>query len=353
MMRIGLLYVREGVDFNRESQFLSVLPLTNSFTLPNFLNMKTATFGQYAKRTMLFLLTNVLVVISISVILNLLNVNHYVGPYGLDLKSLAIFSLVWGMAGSLISLMLSRIMAKLMMGVQVIDPKTRDSNEQVLIEMVYRLSRQAKLPKMPEVGIYESYDVNAFATGPSKSRALVAVSSGLLAKMNRTELEGVLAHEVSHIANGDMVTMTLLQGIVNAFAMFMSRLLAWAISQAFRDRDRESGSGSGLGIGGFFLQMAIEMVFLMLGSIVVAAFSRYREFRADHGGARLAGTDSMIAALTKLKTQFDHTEEEEPGAQGAIQALRISNKGSFLSLFSTHPALEVRIERLEQNRYSR
>lgn len=303
-------------------------------------------FGTFAKRTILFILTNVLVMITISVILSLLGVDRYASRYGLDLRSLAIFSLVWGMAGSLISLAISRFMAKMSMGVQLVTAETRSEEAQFLYQTVKELALQARLPEMPEVGIYESSDLNAFATGPSKSRSLVAVSSGLLRNMTRKEIEGVLAHEVAHIANGDMVTMTLLQGIVNAFALFMSRLLGWMISQAFRgDRDERS---SGLGFfGTYMIQMALEMVFMLLGSLVVAAFSRYREFRADAGGARLAGREPMVAALKKLKMAFEHPQEEEPEMNSPVAALKISGGNRFLKLFSTHPPLDERIERLE------
>jgi len=248
------------------------------------------------------------------------------------------------MAGSLISLSLSRIMAKWMMGVQVIDPNTRDENLQSVLQTVYTLAKGAHLSTMPEVGIYDSPELNAFATGPSKKRALVAVSTGLLNRMNQEQIEGVLGHEITHIANGDMVTMTLIQGVVNAFVMFLSRVLAFAIAQALRgDRDdRDRGMSYGMQ---FAVQMVLEIVFMILGSMVVAAFSRWREFRADQGGARLAGRENMISALEALQRTYDSVDT---GAQPAVQALKISSRPrGALRFFSTHPPLDVRIARLQ------
>src|SRR4051794_33069246 len=197
----------------------------------------------FMKRIVLFLALNFVVMITISVILSVLGIRGYITSAGIDYSQLMAFCLVWGMGGAFISLALSRVMAKWMMGVQVIDPNTRDPDLQQLLQTVYQLSRSAHLPALPEVGIYDSPEVNAFATGPTKSRALVAVSTGLLSRMSQDELEGVLGHEIAHVANGDMVTMTLLQGVVNAFAMFLSRAIAFAIAQSMRgDRDdRERG----------------------------------------------------------------------------------------------------------------
>lgn len=297
-----------------------------------------------AKRLVLFLLLNFLVILTISVLMNVLGIQPYLTAYGIDYQQLMAFCLVWGMGGALISLSLSRVMAKWMMGVHVIDPATRDGDLQNLVQTVHNLSRAAGLPKMPEVGIYDSPEVNAFATGPTKSRALVAVSSGLLNRMGQAEVEGVLGHEVSHIANGDMVTMTLIQGVVNAFVMFLSRAIAFAIMQVGRgDRERE-GRGGGSYMMYYLVQMALEVVFMLLGSMVVAAFSRWREFRADAGGARLAGRQNMINALEALRRTYDYVD---PTAQPAVQSLKISSKPQgMLRFFSTHPPLEERIERL-------
>ncbi len=297
------------------------------------------------KRISLFLAVNFAVVITLSIIASFLGIGNYTTAYGIDYTQLMFFCLLWGMGGAFISLGLSRIMAKWSMGVKVIDPQTMDPREQELLQTVYELARGAKLPAMPEVGIYDSPELNAFATGPTKSRALVAVSSGLLYRMSREERDGVLGHEIAHIANGDMVTMTLVQGVVNAFVMFLARVIAFAIAQGTRDRDEE---GQGMSTMSYFLvRMALEMVFMVLGSMIVAWFSRYREYRADAGGARLAGRGSMIRALQALQRNYD---DVQAGAQTqtAVAALKISNRGGFISLFSTHPPLEERIARLEQ-----
>jgi heat shock protein HtpX len=300
----------------------------------------------FFKRIFLFLAVNILVMLTISVIINVLGVGSYLTPYGLDYRSLMAFSLIWGMTGAFISLGLSRIMAKWMMGVHVIDPNTRDSDLQQLVQTVHQLARAAKLPAMPEVGIYDSPEVNAFATGPTKSRALVAVSTGLLQRMRSDEVEGVLGHEVAHIANGDMVTMTLIQGVVNAFVMFLSRVVAYGIMMAMRgNRDEEKEGGLSHGMY-FLLTFVLEIVFMILGSLVVAWFSRQREYRADAGGARLAGRSSMVNALQALRRTYEIVDVNNP--QPAVQTLKISGHPTgIMRLFSTHPPLEERIARLE------
>ncbi len=299
------------------------------------------------KRIFLFIALNALIMITLSVLTSVLGIRPYMTAYGIDYEMLMAFCLVWGMGGAFISLALSRIMAKMMMGVKVIDPSQVHGGEaQWLLETVHALARSAGISTMPEVGIYESGEVNAFATGPTKNRALVAVSRGLLTRMNRSQIEGVLGHEVAHVANGDMVTMTLVQGVVNAFVMFLARVVAFAIAQAVssrRDDDREGSSMSPMVY--HLTQFALEIVFMILGSMLVAAFSRYREFRADAGGARLAGRDKMIAALQGLQRTFETVDTE---AQPAVQSMKISSRrGGFLQLFSTHPSLEDRIARLE------
>jgi len=297
---------------------------------------------QMAKRIFLFMATNILVVISLSFVLNLLGIRGYISQYGIDYGQLMAFCLVWGMGGAFISLAISRMIAKFSMGVQVVDPTTRSPVEQELVETVYRLARSAGLTTMPEVGIYRSPELNAFATGPTRNRSLVAVSTGLLERMNREELEGVLGHEIAHVANGDMVTMTLVQGVVNAFVMFLARVVAFAISQAMRRNDDEGPSP----MAHYFIVMALEVVFMIFGTMVVAWFSRYREFRADQGGARLAGRDSMVRALDKLRRTYE-IQDPEHDAQ-SVATLKISGRQSrFLRLFSTHPPLAERIERLE------
>jgi heat shock protein HtpX len=298
-----------------------------------------------AKRIFLFLVINFLVLITLSLVLNILNVAPYLSAYGLDYKSLMIFCLIWGMGGAFISLSLSRVMAKWLMGVHIIDPESSDPQLSRLIDIIHRLARDAGLPEMPQVGIYDSREVNAFATGPTRRRSLVAVSSGLLNRMSSSEIEGVLAHEITHIANGDMVTMTLLQGVVNAFVMFLARVLAYIFSGLGRNREESSG-------GSYFaytiMVFLFEIVFMIFGSMVVAWYSRYREFRADAGGAHLAGKEKMIAALESLRSMRNLRDEhaEKP----SFQAFKIStaSKSGLMTLFATHPPLEKRIERLRE-----
>lgn len=296
------------------------------------------------KRIGLFLLTNILVVLTLSLITQLFGIEPYINQYGLNTTALAQFCLIWGMGGAFISLLMSRFMAKMAMGVKVIDPNTTDPTLSRLVQSVHAMSRAAGLPKMPEVGYYESPELNAFATGPSKSRALVAVSTGLLDRMSWDEVEGVLGHEIAHVANGDMVTLTLIQGVVNAFVMFLARIIAFALTMAGRGNSEERRGGSPFMY--HITVMLLEMVFMLLGSMVVAWFSRQREFRADAGGARFAGREKMIGALEKLRRAYEITDPNLN--DGAIQAFKISgNKKGFLALFSTHPPLEERIRRLE------
>ena len=284
------------------------------------------------KRVSLFLAVNLLVVVTISVVLQVLGVGPYLSARGMDYRSLAVFCLVWGMGGAFISLGLSRIMAKWSMGVKVLDPRSGDA----LVKTVHDLARRAGLPEMPEVGIYDSPEPNAFATGPTKSRSLVAVSTGLLESMNKNELEGVLAHEIAHVANGDMVTMTLVQGVINAFVMFLARAIAFALSQS---SDRDSRRSTNM-----MTVFALEIAFGFLGMIVVAWFSRLREFRADAGSARLGGREKMIAALQALQRRFEPSD-----AQEAYATLKIAGgRTGFMALVSTHPPLSERIAALRK-----
>ncbi len=300
-------------------------------------------FAQIAKRVTLFVAVNILVMLTITLLMGVLGVGRHFPGGGL--AGLAIVCLLWGFAGALISLALSRIMAKWTMGVQVIPPNTPDPALRQLVETVYAQARVAGLPRMPEVGIYDSPDVNAFATGPTKARALVAVSTGLLQRMNSRQVEGVLAHEVSHIANGDMVTMTLLQGVINAVVLFLSRVLAFVVSQALRSRD-DRGGGGGLN---FLLVIVFQVVLSLLGAMVVAWFSRWREFRADAGGARLAGRQNMADALRGLQRLYDpQLAAAEARHAQSFQSLKISGPPrGFAALFASHPPLEERIARLE------
>ena len=295
------------------------------------------------KRVALFLLTNVLVIATLSIVTNLLGLHSYLSQRGIDYSALAIFCAVWGTGGAFISLLLSKFMAKHAMGVRVLDPNSTTSVEKQLLNTVYRLANRAGLTQMPEVGIYDSPELNAFATGPSKRRALVAVSTGLLDRMNSSELEGVLGHEISHVANGDMVTMTLIQGIVNAFAMFLSRIVAYVISMALSSNDERS-DGQGFSYFTFYaLTFLFDIVFTLLGSLVTAAFSRWREYRADAGGARVASKSSMLAALEKLKSAVDVEDNRAP----SMATLKISRRPKAFQWFSSHPPLEARIKRLE------
>ncbi len=294
------------------------------------------------KRIFLFIIVNLLVLLTISITTSLLGIGPYLDARGINYTSLLAFCAIAGFSGAFISLALSRWMAKFMMGVKVIDPKQPGGQaERDLVQTVYRLSQKAGLPKMPEVGVYASPEVNAFATGPSKSRALVAVSSGLLEQMDDSAVEGVLAHEVAHIANGDMVTMTLIQGIVNTFVMFFARIAAWAVSQAFAG-NREEGESPSPMIH-FITVIVFEILFSLLGAIVVAYFSRRREFRADSGGAKLGGKEKMVHALESLKRNVERVETEH----ASLASLKINGKSSgLMMLFATHPDLDERIKAL-------
>lgn len=296
------------------------------------------------KRVFLFVLVNILVLTTISIVLSIFNVQPYISQWGINYTDLLIFCFVWGMGGALISLGLSKVMAKWMMGVKIIDPNTADPNLRKLLDTVGRLAQKAQLPEIPEVGIFSSFEVNAFATGPTKRHSLVAVSTGLLERMDSDQVEGVLAHELTHIANGDMVTMTLLQGVVNAFVMFLSRVLALILS-GFGRGDRRGGS-----IGSFYLfTILFQIVFMVLGSLVVMWFSRTREYRADRGGAQLAGKEKMISALEGLQRYVQMQKGGHAPNQEAMQTFKIStpSKGGWKTLFASHPPLEERIAALK------
>jgi heat shock protein HtpX len=292
------------------------------------------------KRIGYFVLTNILVMVTIGIAWSL--ISSALGLAGLNqyIPTLMAFCLVWGMGGAFISLLLSKFMAKRMYGVQMIDPNTQDPQLRTLVSMVHQLARKAQLPEMPEVGVYDAPDVNAFATGPSKKNSMIAVSSGLLLRMNEREVEGVLGHEVSHISNGDMVTMTLIQGIVNAFAMFFSRLLANVVSSSVDEKLR--------GVVHFICVILGDIAFTLLGSIAVNHFSRVREFRADAGSARISSRENMISALQKLQLLHDAPPNDE-----ALATLKINGrekKGTIADLFMTHPSLDDRIRALQSGR---
>jgi heat shock protein HtpX len=289
------------------------------------------------KRIFLFILTNLAVVLTLSIVLSILGVGRYVGPNGLDIRALATLSFVWGMGGAFISLQMSRWMAKMATGMTIVDGRTGDAESDRVYAMVAGLTQKAGLP-MPEVGIYNSPEVNAFATGPSRNRALVAVSTGLLRSMRDDEMEGVLGHEVTHIANGDMVTMTLLQGVINAFVIFFSRLIAYVIANRGGDRDRGYSGGS------FIVVIVLQIVLGILGSLIVAWFSRQREFRADYGGATLAGRERMIGALRRLAANHELVDTRHE----ALATLKINGGRNWMAFFATHPPLEARIAALER-----
>ncbi len=291
------------------------------------------------KRIVLFVLTNLFVIVTISIVLQVLGVQPYLTANGIDYQNLMIFCLVWGMGGAFISLLLSRLMAKWMMGVKVIAPDSAGQYSD-LYRMVADISKRAGLPKTPEVGVYESPEINAFATGPSKSRALVAVSTGLLGSMSRNEVEGVVAHEVAHIQNGDMVTMTLIQGVVNAFVMFLARAIAFAASQSVKEESRN--------LVRMLVTIVLEILLSFLGLMVVAWFSRKREFAADRGGATFAGRQNMVAALEALQRRQELAVVGNEHA--SLATLKISGKkgGGIMALFSTHPPLAERLAALKQ-----
>jgi heat shock protein HtpX len=287
------------------------------------------------KRIFLFILTNLAVVLTLTIVLSILGVGRYVGPNGLDIGALATFCFVWGMGGAFISLQMSRWIAKRATGMTIVDGRTGDERIDHVYATIAGLTQQAGLP-MPEVGVYDSPEVNAFATGPSKSRALVAVSTGLLRSMRDDEIAGVLGHEITHISNGDMVTMTLLQGVINAFVMFFARLIAYVIANRGDSRSRNGGS--------FLVVIVLQIVLGILGSLITAWFSRQREFRADRGGALLAGKDRMIGALRRLAANRELVDTQHE----ALATLKINGTRSWMVFFSTHPPLEERIAALEK-----
>lgn len=287
------------------------------------------------KRIFLFVMTNIAVLVVLSIVVRILGVEPYLQQSGLNLTSLLIFSAIFGMGGSLISLAISKWSAKMMTGARVIE-SPGNATESWLLGTVQRQAQQANIG-MPEVAIYDSPDMNAFATGASRNNALVAVSSGLLANMSREEAEAVLAHEISHVANGDMITLTLIQGVVNTFVIFLSRVIGYVVDRVILKNER------GHGMGYFVTTIVAQLALGILASIIVNWFSRHREYQADAGGANLAGRQSMINALRRLQmgTQQNRLPEQ-------IAAFGISDsQGSWMNLFATHPPLEQRIAALE------
>lgn len=292
------------------------------------------------KRVTLFVMVNLLVVATISISTTVLGIAPYLSSRGISASSLLIFCAIFGFSGSVISLLFSREMAKMMLNVQVIEPRNATSSvERFLLRSVEQLAQQEGFTVTPQVGIYESPEVNAFATGPSRNHSLVAVSTGLLRSMDQQAIEGVLAHEVAHISNGDMVTMTLLQGVINTFVMFFARVIALAVVSAGRDEDDREPSYAAM----YMVSFVLEMILGILGSIVICFFSRVREFAADKGGARLVGKHKMIHALRSLQQTLELVDHNHR----SLAAFKISGGLSMAELFSTHPPLQNRIEYLQ------
>lgn len=289
------------------------------------------------KRIVLFLVTNLAILFVLSISARILGVDRFLTANGLNLTLLLGFAALIGFGGSFISLAISKWMAKRSTGAQIIT-QPRSEAEQWLVDTVRHQARQAGIG-MPEVAIYNAPDMNAFATGMSRNNALVAVSTGLLHGMGRDEVEAVLAHEVSHVANGDMVTLTLIQGVVNTFVIFLSRVIGYAVDSFLR-RD---GEQSGPGIGYWVASIVAELVLGVLASIIVMWFSRQREFRADSSSATLAGRNKMISALQRL--QQAHVPSQLPNEMAAFG---IADGRSLSRLFMSHPPLEERIAALQR-----
>ena len=292
-------------------------------------------------RILLFLATNVAILVVLSVVFNLLGLDGILAENQVDLnlQALLVMSAVIGFMGSFISLFISKWMAKRSMGVKIIDPQQPGNDtERWLVSTVQRQAQQANIG-MPEVGVFDSPDPNAFATGASKNNALVAVSTGLMRAMSKDEVEAVLAHEVSHVANGDMVTMALIQGVVNTFVIFLSRLVGFFVDRVILKNQR------GLGIGYFVSSIVAQIVLGILASTIVMWFSRRREYRADAGGAHLAGRSSMIGALKRL--QASAPDASVLPEQMAAMGIHGSKLKGFRALFMSHPPLSERIAALE------
>jgi heat shock protein HtpX len=290
------------------------------------------------KRILLFLATNLAVVLLLGTVARLLGVDRFLFQSGLNLPSLLVFAAIFGMGGSLISLLMSKWIAKRSVGAQVIE-QPRTQAERWLVETVQRQARAAGIG-MPEVALYDSPEPNAFATGANRNAALVAVSTGLLEQMSADEVEAVLGHEVSHVANGDMVTLSLIQGVLNTFVIVLSRVVGYLVDQ-FLSR----GENRGPGIGYWITSMILEIVFGLLASLIVMWFSRHREFHADAGGARLAGRGKMIAALERL--QQLHEPSQLPSQMAAF-GINGGLGDGLRKLLMTHPPLEERIAALRR-----
>ena len=291
------------------------------------------------RRVALFVLTNLAVVLLLGIVVSLFGLDRYLTSSGLNVPMLLVFAAVFGFGGAFISLWMSKRMALWSTGARVIETPA-DDREAWLKQTVEAQARQVGIG-MPDVAIYASPAPNAFATGARRDASLVAVSTGLLDRMNRREVEAVLAHEVSHVANGDMVTMTLLQGVLNTFVIALSRVVGLAAGRMLGGDDEEDSAPSPMVY--FFASIVSQVLFGALASLIVMAFSRHREFRADAGAAELVGADGMIAALERLRGGID---EQDEGLPAPVAAFGIRSKGTVLKLFSSHPPIEDRIAAL-------
>ncbi|WP_263080358.1 protease HtpX [Endozoicomonas sp. Mp262] len=291
------------------------------------------------KRILLFLGTNLAVIALATITLNILGVGSYMSAKGLDLGSLLVFCAVFGFAGSFVSLFISKWMAKMSTGTQIIE-QPRNAQERWLVDTVAELSEKAGIG-MPEVGIFPSPESNAFATGWNKNAALVSVSQGLLERFSPSEARAVIGHEIGHVANGDMVTLSLIQGVVNTFVMFFARLIGYAVDSFLRKDEENSGPG----IGFYITSFIAEIILGFLASAIVMWFSRQREFRADEAGAQLAGTGNMIAALERLRSEYE-APTVMPATMSAF-GIRSGLKEGLAAMFTSHPPLDQRIAALQ------
>jgi heat shock protein HtpX len=291
------------------------------------------------KRIVLLIATNIAIMVVLSLVVSVLGLDRYLTANGLNLSALLVFSAILGFGGSFISLLISKWMAKMSMGVRIIETP-RNETERWLLETVRKQAETAHIG-MPEVGIFDSPDPNAFATGANKNNALVAVSTGLLQHMRQNEVEAVLGHEVAHVANGDMVTLTLIQGVMNTFVFFLARVIGFVVDRVLLKNERD-----GVGIGYMVTVIVAQIVLGILAGMIVAWFSRKREFRADSGGAYLAGAPSMIGALEALRRVAD-APSAMPEKMQAF-GIRSGRPQGWQKLFMTHPPLEERIAALKQ-----
>ncbi len=290
------------------------------------------------KRVFLFALTNIAVLVLLTIVVRLLGLDQFLYQQGLNLPALLVFAAIFGFGGAIFSLLISKWSAKRGMGVQVIE-QPRNATEAWLVNTVRRHAQQAGIG-MPEVGVFETPEMNAFATGANRNKALVAVSTGLLQNMSQQEAEAVIGHEVSHVANGDMVTLTLIQGVVNTFVIFLSRVVGHFVDRVLLKNE------NGHGLGYFATVIVAQIVLGLFATMIVMWFSRRREFRADDGGARLAGTGNMVGALERLKTEMQR--RQPAGLPEKFQAFGISGgvPSGFRKLFMSHPPLDERIAAL-------